>query len=31
MGVVQRWLSPEVMRGERATKAADVFAFAVVM
>lgn len=26
-----RWLSPEVMRGERATKAADVFAFAVVM
>lgn len=26
-----RWLAPEVMRGERATKAADVFAFGVVM
>ncbi|KAL4423315.1 hypothetical protein ABPG77_006110 [Micractinium sp. CCAP 211/92] len=26
-----RWLAPEVMRGQRATKAADVFAFGVVM
>jgi hypothetical protein len=27
---VQRWLAPEVMRGQRATPAADVFSFAVV-
>ncbi|KAL4438701.1 hypothetical protein ABPG77_006305 [Micractinium sp. CCAP 211/92] len=26
-----RWLAPEVMQGERATQAADVFSFAVVM
>ncbi|KAI3432676.1 hypothetical protein D9Q98_004219 [Chlorella vulgaris] len=26
-----RWLAPEVMRGQRATPAADVFSFAVVM
>lgn len=30
MLLVQRWLAPEVMRGQRATPAADVFSFAVV-
>lgn len=30
-GHLQRWLAPEVMQGERAGPAADVFSFAVVL